>query len=306
MRNRPEPLIIRPPSEWRSMLIRSTRGCNWNRCKFCGIYTALGEPEYSIRPVEDVKQDIDWFAGNMRGLTTAFIGDADPLSRPFEESVEIIKYLRDQIPALKRVTIYARSSTIFKLGEEKLCLLREAGLDRIHTGLETGSAELLKFHKKGQSPKLLLRTGLWIKKAGLELSYYVLLGLGGIDRWKEHIDATAAILNQTDPDFIRLRRLWIYRGDIGLPNIESPLWHDIKNGSFKPQTPEGTVLELQRLIERLNGIHSTVVCDHSNNYFQVRGTLPDDRERMLHEINTFLHLPEKTRNLHYEMIGSEI
>lgn len=306
MRNRPEQLIIRPPSEWRSILIRSTRGCNWNRCKFCGIYTALGEPEYSIRPVEDVKQDIDWYAEHQSNLDTAFLGDADPLSRPFDESIEILRYLRERIPHLKRVSAYARSSTLFKSGYNNLKQLKEAGLDRIHTGLESGNKEILKFQIKGQSPKLLVQTGQWIKQAGLELSYYVLLGLGGSDKWKPHIEDSAGILNQTDPDFIRIRRLWIYRGNRGLPDNESPLWKDIRSGTFKPQTPEGTVIELKSLIEQLDGIHSTIVCDHSNNYLRVKGTLPDDKQNMLDEIDEFLHMPEETRKMHYEMVGSEI
>ena len=29
---------IRPPSEAQSLLIRVTRGCHWNKCKFCGLY----------------------------------------------------------------------------------------------------------------------------------------------------------------------------------------------------------------------------------------------------------------------------
>ncbi len=303
---RPEPLIIRPPSEWRSLLIRSTRGCNWNRCKFCGIYPALGEPEYSIRPVEDVKQDVDWYAEYMDGLHTAFIGDADPLSRPLEESIEVIKYLRDKMPHLHRVTAYARSSTIYKLGLDNLILLKNAGLDRIHAGLESGNKEVLKFHKKGQSPKLITRTGQWIKQAGIELSYYVLLGLGGVDSWKTHIDDSAALINQTNPDFIRIRRLWIYGGNFGLPSKESPLWPEIRAGTFNPQTPEGTILELKRLIEHLEGIHSEIICDHANNYIFIKGTFPEDKQVMLDDINMFLNLPEKKRNEHYQKIGSEI
>ena len=46
---------IRPPSEAESLLLRVSRNCSWNRCRFCGIYK--GET-FSLRPVEHVLEDI--------------------------------------------------------------------------------------------------------------------------------------------------------------------------------------------------------------------------------------------------------
>ncbi len=266
----------------------------------------MGEPEYSIRPVEEVQRDIDWYAEHAMHLDTAFLGDADPLSRPIDESLEIIKYLREKNPQLKRVTAYARSSTLYKLGYENSTLLRQAGLDRVHTGLESGNRDVLKFQRKGQSAKIILQSGQWIKQAGIELSYYVLLGLGGADNWEKHIDDTALIINQTDPEFIRLRRLWIYKGDYGATDKQCPLWEDIVNNSFIPQTPEGTVLELKRLIEQLEGVNSMILCDHANNYIRINGKIPEDKATMINEIETFLKLPQQTRKRHYKIVGSEI
>jgi histone acetyltransferase (RNA polymerase elongator complex component) len=190
--------------------------------------------------------------------------------------------------------------------EESLSSLKQAGLDRLHIGLESGNRDILRFQCKGQSPKVILQTGQWIKEAGIELSYYVLLGLGGADNWKAHIDDTAEILNKVDPEFIRIRRLWIYGGDTGLPSMESPLWKNIREETFKPQTPEGTVLELRRLVEHLEGIHSNFLCDHTNNYIQITGKFPEDKSNMLAEIDSFLSLPEEARVMHYEQAGSGI
>jgi radical SAM superfamily enzyme YgiQ (UPF0313 family) len=143
---RPERLIIRPPSEWRSMLIRSTRGCRWNRCKFCGIYPALGEPFFSVCTLETVKQDIDWFRQRRPALSTAFLGDADPLCREINESEEILRFLRRRNPQLRRVTAYGRAATILQLGEDGLSRLATSGLNRIHLGLESRDPFTLEFH----------------------------------------------------------------------------------------------------------------------------------------------------------------
>jgi hypothetical protein len=304
--SRPEPLTIRPPSEWRSLLLRSTRGCNWNRCKFCGVYGALGQPDFSIRPIDDVRRDIDWYADEMPEFATTFIGDADPLCRPIAESAEILSYLRERLPHLKRITAYARAGTLFKLGKDGLKQLAEAGLTRVHMGLESGDLATLKFHRKGQSPKIVIQAASWAKATGIEVSFYVLLVLGGRDCWMEHIDGTAHVISATDPEFIRMRRIWLFTPESSQTATYCPLWDDIKSGAFIQQTPEGTIQELRRLIARLEKVHSHLVCDHANNYLPIEGDLPQDRERMLAQIDAFLELPQEARERHFSEVGSRI
>lgn len=303
---RPEPLTIRPPSEWRSALIRSTRGCNWNRCRFCGVYPALGEPSFSIRPLDAVLKDVEWYAKNMPGVKTAFIGDADPLCRPIDDSLTILQYITRILPECKRITAYARAGTLYRIGAKDLLKLSEAGLTRVHVGLESGDLRTLKFHCKGQSGKLVTEASHMVKEAGIERSFYVLLGLGGKNRWKEHIDATVKVINETDPEFIRMRRIWLFTPESAQTAAECPLVNDIKKRTFVQQTPEGTVLELRRLIAGTTSAHSNLVCDHANNYITVEGTFPEDKERMLAEIDSFLSLPEPVREQHYREVGSRI
>jgi len=107
-----------------------------------------------------------------------------------------------------------------------------------------------------------------------------------------------------DPEFIRLRRIWLYgRDETG---EECPLWEEIRGGTFVPQTPEGTVLELRRLLQRLDGIHTVVTCDHANNYVRIEGRLPADRDAMLQQIDAFLALPPEDRHAHYAAVGSRV
>ncbi len=284
--------MIRPPSEWCSLLIRVTRGCGWGRCRFCGIYPGMGQPEFSTRSAADVCRDIDLLRQRLARVKSAFLGDSDPLCVPLQDSLAILQYLRQRFPEIHRVTCYARTATLWKLGQTGLCALAKAGLNRIHIGLESGDTETLRFHFKGQSPKMAIETSAWLRQTGIEISYYVLLGLGGRDNWKHHIDETARVLNLTNPGFIRLRRLWIYTAQEIPLRIESPLMPFVRSGRFVPQTPEGTVLELRCLIEQLEGIASQLVCDHGNNYVHVEGRLPGDKQRMLDEIDRFLCLPD--------------
>ncbi len=304
--NIPEMPIIRPPSEWQSLLVRVTRGCKWNRCRFCGIYPHLGEPGFSIRSTAEIKHDINLLKQFRSDAETAFIGDADPLQAGIDTFVEIAEYLHQVFP-IKRLTCYARASTLWKLKKDAIKVLAHAGLNRVHIGLESGDIKTLRYHRKGQSSEMIKETSAWLKEAGIEISFYVLLGLGGRDHWQTHIRQTAKLINETDPEFVRLRRLWLYGSDAQFSGPESPLLTEIRSGTFQPQTAEGTVLELRMLIEGLDDSLSTfVVCDHGNNYVQVSGSIKEDKKDILATIDAFLALPEGEREAHYSAVGSQI
>ncbi|MDR4508698.1 MAG: radical SAM protein [Candidatus Brocadiaceae bacterium] len=301
----PETPVIRPPSEWRSLLVRLTRGCKWNRCRFCGIYPHLGEPDFSLRSVAEIKHDIDLLKQYRPEAETVFFGDADPLQIGVDAFVEIAGYLRQVFP-VSRLTCYARASTLWKLRRDAIKALARAGLDRVHIGLESGDPKILSYQRKGQSPEMIRETAAWLKEAGIEISFYVLLGLGGRDHWRNHILETAKLINETEPAFVRLRRLWLYGSDTPYAGPESPLLCEIRAGRFRPQTPEGTVLELKLLIEKLDNLSTFVVCDHENNYVHVSGSMKKDKDAMLSKIEAFLTLPEREREAHYRLIGSRI
>lgn len=301
----PEMPVIRPPNEWQSLLVRVTRGCKWNRCRFCGIYPHLGEPDFSVRPVAEIKHDIDLLKQRQPEAENVFLGDADPLQVGVDAFVEIVEYVRQLFP-IKRLTCYARVSTLWKLKKGPIKELARAGLDRVHIGLESGDIKTLRFHRKGQSPKIVREISAWLKEAGIEISFYVLLGLGGRDHWQRHILETAKLINETGPEFVRIRRLWLFESNDTFSRPESPLLPEIRAGTFKPQTPEGTVLELRLLIERLNKLSTFVACDHQNNFVHVSGRMNEDKDNMLAIINDFLALPERDRQMHYQEVGSRI
>jgi hypothetical protein len=259
-----------------------------------------------VRTVPEVKKDIEILRRRVSRATTAFFGDSDPLQIGLERFIEIVRYLRDAFPEITRLTCYARASTLWKVKEPGIRCLAEAGLNRVHIGLESGDPGILKFHRKGQTPEIVAATGQWLREAGIEVSFYVLLGIGGRDRWKPHIDKTIRVIENVNPEFVRIRRIWLYGGEGSERSSECPLWEDIRSGIFIPQTADGTVLELRLLIEKLRNVDTSVTCDHANNYVCVHGRVPHDRLAMLEVIDRFLSLPETERQAHYEAVGSRI
>lgn len=294
--------IIRPPSEWRSGLLRVTRGCNWNRCRFCGIYPHLGQPDFSLRPLPDILEDIRVLHEKRPEIDTLFLGDADPLCAGMDTLLSVLAEV-NRLFKLTRITSYARISTLYKLGIENLRTLHKSGLSRIHAGIESGDETTLILQRKGQNNKMVRTVAGWLRDSNIEISVYVLLGLGGKERWQEHASETAKLLNDISPNFIRIRRLFVYPASpYGTPAC--PLSKEIAEGKFTEQSPEGTILELEMLLDLLQPMDAFFTCDHSNNYLNVSGYLHEDKSEMLREVGDFLRLPEKERNRHYAMTKS--
>ena len=286
-----EVLTIRPPNEKDSLLLRVMRGCFWNRCKFCGVYDFFGQ-EASFREKEDILEEIEKLSGikENRKKETAFLGDSDPILMETSDLEEIITKLYEKFPNLKRITAYARAVTLWRKRED-LEGLKKAGLVRVHVGLETGSDYLLKYHRKGISKKKMIQSGKKTREVGIELSYYVLLGLGGKDYSEEHIEETVDVLNEVKPEFVRFRRLWIH------PKCD--LAREKKRGDFKEQTPERTVYELKEILKGIE-FETTIEALHFNNYVQLYGKIPEQKQIMLNGIDNFLSLPCRERERVYE------
>ncbi|HMA86714.1 MAG TPA: radical SAM protein [Desulfosalsimonadaceae bacterium] len=320
---------IRPPSEAYSLLIRVTRNCPWNKCKFCPVYK--GE-KFSLRPAAHVKKDIDtvhkhikalqqmsdgsgrisredidaynanlpanerqafmaalnWYAA---GMESVFLQDANSLIIKSQDMIEILRHLRDRFPAIVRITSYARSHTVSRIKDEELKAMRDAGLNRIHIGLESGSDEVLDMIRKGASKEKHIKAGQKVVRAGIELSEYIMPGLGGRALSRTHALETADALNQINPDYIRIRTL-------AIPS-SVPLAEDYESGRFEKLTDYETIQELLLLLENLDGIQSKVKSDHILNLFQeLEGKLPEDKGAMMETLRTFLNMPPHQRMLY--------
>jgi len=224
------------------------------------------------------------------GKGTVFIQDANSLILPTSELLDLLSYLTKKIPGIQRITSYARSSTLARRSVEELSELKEAGLDRIHIGLESGSDTALKFVQKGATAAKHVAAGQRVKKAGMSLSEYIMPGLGGKRWWKEHALETANVLNQINPDFIRLRSLRV--------PPHTPLFQDLMAGRFVPLQDDDIVQEIRLLVQSLGGITSTLTSDHIMNLLEeVEGKFPEDKEKMMTVIDHYLSLPANEKLL---------
>ncbi len=318
---------IRPPSEAASLLIRVTRNCPWNRCTFCPVYK--GE-KFSLREVDHVIKDIDtvahfvshlreekteslsaadigpldrdhghgermaqsaainWARGGMRSI---FLQDANSLIIKPEKLIRILEHLRLRFPWVERITSYARSHTVCRIQDHHLKTMAGLGLNRIHIGMESGSDAVLKMVKKGSTKADHITAGRKIKNAGMELSEYIMPGLGGRELSTDHALESADALNAIDADFIRLRSL-------AIPN-HVELYTLYEKGEFSKLTDREVAQEILMFLEALDGVRSMVKSDHILNLFEeVQGKLPKDKKRMQEVVKSFLALSDHERMLY--------
>lgn len=277
---------IRPPSEAGSLLVRVSRNCPWNRCAFCPVYKGA---KFSLRSAAEVINDLE----AMKALygdapRTVFLQDANPLLTRPDDLVRILDSIRVLFPNVERITAYARSHTLARRPSEALRRLREAGLDRLHVGLESGCNEVLALVAKGSTRDEQIRGGQKAKEAGFELSEYVMPGLGGARLSERHADDTASALVAIRPDFVRLRTTAVIPG--------TPLAQLEAQGDFVPLSEVQLVGEIRRFLTGLEGLASRVESDHTLNLLlELRGDLPCDLERMLAVCDRFLTLAEPDR-----------
>lgn len=319
---------IRPPSEAHSLLLRVTRNCSWNHCEFCHIYKGerftprtVEEVKKDIDTIHAMVSEIrslSWSRGSggeitatlassilnrphilpegyrsvilwlYRGGKNVFLQDANNLILRTQDLVEILAYLRKTFPSVERITTYSRAKTVSRKTVDELRELHDAGLSRIHMGLESGYDRLLEFVKKGVTARDHIDAGRKVKEAGISLSEYIMPGLGGKSMWREHAIETARVLNQIDPDFIRVRTLKVLK--------IMPLYRKIESGELELLSDDEIVAEERLLIENLDGIHSRFVSDHILNLLEeLEGDFPEAKDRMLATIDRYLALDRAER-----------
>ena len=238
-----EGTVYRPPSEADSLLIQATIGCPHNQCTFCGMYRSK---KFRIRSVADIKEDLR-MARNYYGekIQSIFFPDGNTILMKTDQLAEVLQYAQDLFPYLKRMTVYGSAKYLKLKNHKELSHLKEAGLTRIHSGMESGDDEVLRRIKKGFTASEMIEQGLKVREVGIELSEYILIGIGGRERTKEHAIESARVLNAFTPDFVRIRTF--------VPWKRTPLYEDYEQGLFQLLSPHEALEETRLLVANLEG-----------------------------------------------------
>ena len=266
--------VFRPPSEAQSFILRLTRGCAHNKCTYCNMYR--GVPFQVLTDKEIAAQIAKAAAYNREGVRRIFLADGDAMVLAAPRLIRILNTLYKVFPHLQRVSSYAAPKDILAKTPEEMLALHEAGLKLLYYGMESGDSETLLAIKKGVDGEQSIKAGQMVRAAGIKLSIMVILGIAGVEGSERHALATAKAIQ---PTMLSALCLMLYRG--------SELKEQFERGEFNPLPPAGLMEELQLMMQKIElppEHHCLFRSNHVSNYVQLAGTLPQDKERLLAEI----------------------
>ena len=268
--------LYRPPSEGRNLIVQATLGCSFNGCTFCSMYKSK---RYRARPLEDVCADIEAAARDWPDAHRVFLADGDALVLPTDHLLVLLDTLRGALPDLARVSAYATPINLLRKSVDELRRLKKGGLTLVYLGIESGSPAILRKIRKGATQASMIAALERAREAGLKVSATVVLGLGGRDLWKEHIDGTVDVVNAAPPTFLSTLQLY-------LEPVAEPRFRECFGDRFEHQNDAGILAEQARLLEGLSPAGPVIFrSNHASNCLALAGTLPRDRDRLLRQIS---------------------
>ena len=271
--------LFRPPSEARSLIFQVTLGCSWNRCLFC---TSYGTKEFLVRPYEAVERDIVEMSGRHPDARRIFLADGDPMAAPTGHLLKVLDLLNRRFPSLERISTYAGPTNLMAKTPEELRMLKERNLDLLYLGIETGNDELLKRVGKGATADQIVEGCGKALQAGLRMSAFIILGLGGMDGSRVHAKDSACVVNRIDPQFLATLTLMVG------PDARA-YEEKVMGGGFKLIDWRQSLQELRWFVEDLELARCKFGTEHASNYLPITGmTLPGDKDRILRIIDKAL------------------
>ena len=270
--------LYRPPSEAYSLIIQATLGCSQNKCTFCSMYKSK---KFTIKPLEQIKKEIDFFRIYVKKAERIFLADGDALIMPMKILKEIFFFFYEKFPEAERISLYGSPKSILLKTPEELLELKKLGLGLIYLGVESGSDKILSSVKKGVSREEIIAAGKKVKKVGIPLSVTAIAGLGGKENSIEHAVETASLISEINPDYFGVLTLMLEEG--------TELLEEYKKGNFIPLSSSEILEETKLMIKNINVKEKCIFrSNHASNYVSLKGTLPYEKENILKTIDSAL------------------
>ncbi|MDR3270374.1 MAG: radical SAM protein [Peptococcaceae bacterium] len=266
--------IYRPPSEATSLILQLTLGCSYNQCLFCSSFK---NKPFHTRPYETIVQHIEQAQHFYPNPQRIFLADANVLCLQTADLLKYLALIKETFPHVERISSYGGPLDILRKSEDELRQIRAAGLDMLYMGVESGSAEVLKFVHKGVTPEEMIAAGQKVKRMGFTFSCMIISGLGGQEMWESHALGSARVISAINPDYFGLLTLII--DDV------SPLRPFLADGSLNLLGPEEVMRELHTMVRHCQLDRCVFRANHASNYYSFKGVLNRDKDALLAEIS---------------------
>lgn len=270
-----EGVVYRPPSEARSLILQLTIGCARNECTFCKMFK---DKKFRIRNLDEVVEDMIMAKRYyMFDIDRVFLADGDALICKTKDLLYIMNKIHEILPTVNRITIYGAPKDVLLKTPEELKQLKEAGLDMVYMGAESGSDKVLAAVKKQATQAEIIEAGLKLKAAGIKVSITLISGLGGIENLEEHAIESAKLISAIKPEYASLLTLLIEPG--------TQLHHEWKSGKFHPlEGPDAIFKEMTLFLQNIDSEGTIFRANHASNYIPLGGTFNQDIPMLLAQI----------------------
>lgn len=270
--------VYRPPSEAKSYILQVTLGCSHNQCTFCSMYK---DKTFRVRSIDEIFEDLKLARDYYSKIERIFLADGDALVLKTETLIKILKEIKRLFPECKRIGIYANPGDLLRKSVLDLLKLKNLGLGIIYLGIESGSDLVLKKVKKGFTKEEIIKSGKKAKEAGIPLSVTLISGLGGKIHWEKHALESAEVVNSINPEYVSLLTL--------LLEDDTELYNTYKKGDFEILSPEEIAVETKLFLENTALKNCIFRSNHASNYIPLKGTLSQDKEKLIKEIDDALN-----------------
>ncbi len=266
-------VVYRPPYEANSLLLQVTLGCSHNKCTFCYMYPDI---KFTVCPMEQIEADIEEAARYCPDVERVFLEHGDAFVLSADRLMQIADAIHRKLPKVETIAMYASIQNIKHKTDAELRRLRNAGINGLDIGVESGLDSALQYMNKGHTAKEAEEQLLRLTKAGIDYSFNAILGCGGADLWKENAEATAALANAVQPHLLFIGTLHAQPG--------CRLYDDMKNGVFKECTCGQLLDEQEQLIRCLDLKDTYYFGSHPSNLVPMQGRLPKHKQDMIEAV----------------------
>ncbi|MBK5241814.1 radical SAM protein [Clostridium sp.] len=269
-----EGTVYRPPSEAYSLIVQVTIGCSHNGCSFCGMYK---DKKFRVRDLKEIMEDLEEVKASSGIIKKVFLADGDALVLGNEKLKAILLKIKELFPQCARVGIYGTPKDILRKSLDELIELKNLGIGIVYLGVESGSNDILKGINKGVTAKEMIMAGCKIKESGIKLSVTLISGIGGTLKSREHAIESAKLISAINPDYVGLLTLMIESG--------TPMYDDVQKGDFNLLNPEQIMSETREFLQNVEVTNCIFRSNHASNYTALAGTLPEDKSKLLGDID---------------------
>ncbi|MCI8630272.1 MAG: radical SAM protein [Firmicutes bacterium] len=287
-----EGTVYRPPSEASSLIIQLTIGCARNTCTFCAMYK---DKNFRVRDLNEVVEDLKMARNYYQRIKVKriFLADGDALIVKTPDLLYILQKCKEYFPEVERISVYGAPKDIIHKTPEELKQLKQAGLDMVYMGLESGDDQVLKEVKKGVTAAEMIEAGQKVRAAGMVLSMTIISGLGGRKLMKEHALNSAKVITAIKPEYVGFLTLLIEPG--------TPMYEQYQAGELDLLSPEEALDETKLFIENVDAEGTVFRANHASNYVPLAGTLNGEKQKILAQIQRSKEMssyrPENFRGL---------